>query len=78
MSAKVKAPADWVAEFPDDLETKSKKLVSDSLPIDVLACKYCSTEIDVLGSGKKSWDRVNEHVKSKRHNRMKDNYRKGR
>ena len=42
--------------------------------MEVLTYKYCSVEIDVLTSGKKPWDRVNEHLCTKRHKLMKSNY----
>ena len=71
---KRKTPADWARDHPDDLETKKKKMPNDC-NADVLTCKYCAVEIDVISSGKKPWDRVNKHLGSKRHKRMKENYK---
>ena len=74
---KRKTPVDWVRvrEHPDELETKKKGGTSASDCDDVLVCKYCAVEIDTA-SGKKPWDRINEHLRSKRHRNMKTNYEK--
>ena len=72
---KRKTPLDWAREHPDELETK-KMLGTDGNPFcEILTCKFCSVELD-LTSGKKPWDRINEHLNSKRHKRMKANYEK--
>lgn len=65
LGRKRKMPRDWVRDHPNDLETR-KKQVGDKTK-EVLTCKYCSVEIDVLSSGKKPWDRVHEHLSTKRH-----------
>ena len=57
------------------LMTKKKAGTSASDCDDVLVCKYCAVEIDTA-SGKKPWDRINEHLRSKRHRNMKTNYEK--
>ena len=43
---------------------------------DTLVCKYCVAEIDVLSDGKKPWDRIKEHLASKRHAKLKEQYSK--
>ena len=68
---KRKTPQDWAIEH-EDLEVK-KKCTGDG---EALACKYCSMEIDIRHSGKKPWDRIHEHLSSKRHARLKENYLK--
>ena len=70
---KRKTPKDWATEH-EDLEVKKK--CADGESNDVLCCKYCSTEIDVVSTGRKPWDRVHEHLASKRHERLKQNYLK--
>ena len=67
---KGKTPKDWAKDHPDDLESREKP-TGHGKSVEVLTCKYCSVEIDVLTSGKKPWDRVNEHLCTKRHKLMK-------
>ena len=43
---------------------------------EVLTCKFCAVEIDVLTSGRKPWDRVNKHLKTKQHQSMKADHEK--
>ena len=81
MPRKRKGQSDWVKEFPEDLETQEKwsrtdECVSsdnsDSSKVEVaLVCKFCSVEIDV-DPKKKPWDRIQEHLASARHKKLKD------
>ena len=45
-----KTPSDWAKEY-DELEVK--RLKSGDTVTETLTCKYCSFEINVVGSGKK-------------------------
>ena len=67
---KRKSPKDWAAENDNFCVKKRKSDGSDS-ETDALVCKYCSVEINISGKG---WDRVNEHIGSKRHAKLKENY----
>ena len=58
----------------EELEVK-KRNEGDS-DVETLVWKYCSFEINEVGPGKKPWDRVHEHLASKCHSNMKDNYKK--
>ena len=46
-------------DHPGDLETKQKP-TPDRKFQEVLTCKYCAIEIDVLTACKNPWDKVNE------------------
>ena len=72
---KRKTPSDWAREHPNELETKKKPGPSGCDSSEVLICKFCAVELDIT-SGKKPWDRINEHLISKRHSKMKINYEK--
>ena len=61
-----KTPSDWAREHPNELETKKKPGPSGCDSSEVLICKFCAVELDIT-SGKKPWDRINEHLLSKRH-----------
>ena len=71
---KRKTPQNWTSEV-EDFEAK-KKCTSDGKEAKMLTCKYCSIEVNVLGTGKKAWDGVHEHLSSKRHTKLKQNYLK--
>ena len=43
---------------------------------DALVCKYCATEVMVLSDGKKPWDRIKDHLVSKCHVTLKEQYSK--
>ena len=76
MPRKRKAVNDWVTEFPEDLETREKKPKTDSREAEVgQVCKYCAVEIDV-NPKKKPWDRIQEHLASSRHKKLKENFKK--
>jgi hypothetical protein len=70
---KRKTPTDWAREHPDELETKKKPGIDGEPASEALTCKFCATELDVT-TGKKPWDRINEHLSSKRHKQMNANY----
>lgn len=67
---KRKTPQDWATEYTDFYV---KKMKSDGVEREALVCKYCSLEINIAG---KVWDRVHEHIGSKRHAKLKENYLK--
>ena len=69
-SRKKKSLAEWAKEHPDDLEAKIKAGRSDCDSSEVLVCKFCAVELNI-SSGKKPWNKINEHFKSKCHKRMK-------
>lgn len=48
---KRKTPLEWVLE---DFETKKSKFPDVDGSVDVLTCRYCAVEIDVLSPGKKA------------------------
>ena len=79
MRRKRKTEADWAKEFPEDLETREKQPKMDSNiseKVEVaLVCQFCAVEIDV-NPKKKPWDRIQEHLASARHKKLKENYKK--
>ena len=85
MPRKRKDQSDWAKEFPEDLETREKRSRTnecvnsdniDSSKVEVaLVCTFYSVEIDV-DLKKKPWDRIQEHLASARHNKLKDIFKK--
>ena len=67
---KRKTPQDWATEYTDFYV---KKMKSDGVEREALVCTYCSLEINIAG---KVWDRIHEHICSKRHAKLKENYLK--
>ena len=77
--------SDWAKEFPEDLETRENRSRtdecvstdnSDSSKVEVaLVCKFCSVEVDV-DPKKKPWDRIQEHLASARHKKLKETFKK--
>ena len=72
LGRKRKSPKDWASEY-EDLEVKKKK-TSNEGDSETLVCKYCLFEINIIGTGKKPWDRVHEHLASNCHAKTKENY----
>ena len=77
MPRKRKTANDWAAEF-SDLEAKEKRPKNDTedrITHVGLVCRYCSIEFDI-DPKKKPWDRVQEHLASRRHKKLKENHEK--
>lgn len=79
MPRKRKTAAEWAIEFPEELETLEKRPKTDSGvsgKVEVaLVCRFCAVEIDV-NPKKKPWDRIQEHLASVRHKKLKENWKK--
>ena len=77
MPRKRKTANDWAAEF-SDLEAKEKRArntTEDGISHVGLVCRYCSIELDI-DPKKKPWGRVQEHLASGRHKKLKENHEK--
>ena len=68
---------DWAAEF-SDLEAKEKRArntIKDRISHVALVCWYCSIEFNI-DPKMKLWDRVQEHLASRRHKKLKESHKK--
>ena len=68
---KRKMPKDWVADYPDDLQTLKKLPKTSEEPSEVLVCRFCSIELPT-DPRKKPWDKIKEHLSSARHRKLKE------
>ena len=75
---KRKAAKDWVLDYPDNLQTLLKmpkgQGAEESSTSHVLVCRFCSIELPT-DPKKKPWDRINEHLSSMRHKKLKEGYK---
>uniref|UniRef100_A0A1X7UCT4 Uncharacterized protein n=1 Tax=Amphimedon queenslandica TaxID=400682 RepID=A0A1X7UCT4_AMPQE len=72
---KRKAAKDWVLDYPDDLQIMMKMSKGGAEESShVLVCRFCSIELPT-DPKKKLWDRINVHLSSARHKRLKESYK---